>query len=97
VPTSYHTATADALAAGGFNVVIYANHLLRAAYPAMQRAAHEILRSGRSTEAEPELLSIPEILKLIPARAGMGEMPSDGRADSLSAKCRHVGESVAVS
>jgi phosphoenolpyruvate mutase len=96
VPTNYHTATADALAAGGFNVVIYANHLLRSAYPAMQRAAHEILRSGRSTEAEPGLLSIPEILKLIPTRAGMSETPRDGRAGSLSADCRHVGEGVTV-
>lgn len=66
VPTSYNTVTEDQLAEHGFNVVIYANHLLRAAYPAMQRVAREILRNGRSAEIEAELMSIDEILALIP-------------------------------
>jgi phosphoenolpyruvate mutase len=66
VPTSYHLTTEDNLADSGFNIVIYANHLLRAAYPAMHQAAVEILRRGRSFEADARLLSIDEILKLIP-------------------------------
>jgi phosphoenolpyruvate mutase len=66
VPTSYHLTTEDELAESGFNVVIYANHLLRAAYPAMHQAAVEILRHGRSFEADARLLSIDQILKLIP-------------------------------
>jgi phosphoenolpyruvate mutase len=66
VPTSYHLTTENELADSGFNVVIYANHLLRAAYPAMHQAAIEILRHGRSFEADARLLSIDEILKLIP-------------------------------
>ena len=65
-PTSYNTITEDELAAHGFNVVIYANHLLRAAYPAMQRVAHEILCNGRSAEVDAHLMSINEILELIP-------------------------------
>lgn len=96
VPTSYHTVTAHALAAGGFNVVIYANHLLRAAYPAMQRAAHEILSSDRSTEAESSLLGIPEILKLIPTRAGILEPPSGDLTGLLATADRHVGGGIAV-
>ena len=66
VPTSYNACTEDELAAHGFNIVIYANHLLRAAYPAMQQVAQEILRNGRSLEVDARLLSINKILELIP-------------------------------
>lgn len=66
VPTSYNQVTEDELAAHGFNIVIYANHMMRAAYPAMKRAAHEILRHGRSSEIDKQLISINEILELIP-------------------------------
>jgi phosphoenolpyruvate phosphomutase / 2-hydroxyethylphosphonate cytidylyltransferase len=66
VPTSYNSTTEDALAAQGFNVVIYANHLLRAAYPAMRRVADEILKNGRSAEVDAQLMNINEILELIP-------------------------------
>ncbi|MEM1111836.1 MAG: phosphoenolpyruvate mutase [Pseudomonadota bacterium] len=66
VPTSYNQMTEDELAARGFNIVIYANHMLRAAYPAMNRVAHEILTHGRSAESDDSLISIQEILELIP-------------------------------
>jgi phosphoenolpyruvate mutase len=66
VPTSYHHISEDQLADHGFNIVIYANHLLRAAYPAMHEVALEILRHGRSSEADSRLLSIDRILELIP-------------------------------
>ena len=66
VPTSYNMVTEDELAAHGFNVVIYANQLFRAAFPAMQRVANGILRYGRSSEVDSELMSIKEILELIP-------------------------------
>lgn len=66
VPTSYNRVTEEELAARGFNVVIYANHLMRAAYPAMRRVAQEILRYGRSAEVDDQLISINEVLELIP-------------------------------
>lgn len=66
VPTSYNTVTEGELAEHGFNLVIYANHLLRAAYPAMQHVAREILRNGRSSEVDQHLMNINEILELIP-------------------------------
>lgn len=66
VPTSYHTVTEDELAERGFNVVIYANHMLRAAYPQMARAARTILEHGRGTEAESLLSPIKEALAIIP-------------------------------
>ena len=50
----------------GVNVVISANHMLRAAYPAMLNVAESILKNGRSLEAEPDCMSVKDILKFIP-------------------------------
>jgi len=66
VPTSYNSVTEKQLINEGFNIVIYANHLLRAAYPAMQNVAQQILKNKRAYEIEKNLLSIKKILKLIP-------------------------------
>lgn len=66
VPTSYNSTYEHELENAGFNIVIYANHLLRAAYPAMFKTALNILEHGRSLEVEEELMSIKEILQLIP-------------------------------
>lgn len=66
VPTSYNQIRAQELSQNGINVVIYANHLLRAAYPNMKKTALSILKHDRSLEAEENLLSIKEILELIP-------------------------------
>jgi len=66
VPTSFNQITAKELGEAGINVVIYANHMLRAAYPGMVKVAKSILDNDRSMEAEKDLLSIKEILELIP-------------------------------
>ena len=66
VPTSYNHIYENELEAHGFNVVIYANHLLRASYPAMKSVASQILLNGRSLEVDKHLISIKEILELIP-------------------------------
>jgi phosphoenolpyruvate phosphomutase len=66
VPTSYNHVYEDELEKHGFNVVIYANHLMRASYPAMKSVASQILTNGRSLEADDQIISIKEILKLIP-------------------------------
>ena len=66
VPTSYNKVNEDELSKNGFNIVIYANQLLRAAYPAMQIAANKILKYGRSKEIDKQLISIEKILELIP-------------------------------
>lgn len=65
VPTSYNQVTEDELAAHGFNIVIYANHLLRAAYPAMKAVAHAILKNGRSSEVDKQIMSVNDILEVI--------------------------------
>lgn len=66
VPTTFNHITEDELASWGVNVVIYANHMLRSAYPAMVNTAKSILTHGRSYEANELCMSIKEILELIP-------------------------------
>jgi len=66
VPTSYNSVTEDELINAGVNVVIYANHLIRAAYPAMVETAKSILIHQRSFETDSRLMSINECLELIP-------------------------------
>jgi phosphoenolpyruvate phosphomutase len=51
------------------NVVIYANQLLRSAYPAMMATARSILSHGRSLESDSALMPIAEVLTLIPGGA----------------------------
>ena len=65
VPSSFNTITEDELRAHGVNIVIYANQLLRAAFPAMQNAAKSILKHHRAHEIDEELLSIKDIITLI--------------------------------
>ncbi|MDA8998139.1 phosphoenolpyruvate mutase [Gammaproteobacteria bacterium] len=66
VPSSFNSVTEDELEKAGVNVVIYANHLLRSAFPAMQETAISILKHSRSLECDERMLSIKEILNLIP-------------------------------
>ena len=65
VPTTYNSITDSELAASGFNMVIHANHLLRAAYRAMVEAADTILAGGRSLEADHVCASVPEIFSSV--------------------------------
>lgn len=66
VPTTYNQFTERELAEWGANIVIYANHLLRAAYPAMCKCAETILQNERSLEATDLCMPIKQILELIP-------------------------------
>ena len=66
VPTTYNQFTEKELSGWGANIIIYANHLLRAAYPAMVNCAETILRSERSLEANGICMPIKQILELIP-------------------------------
>ena len=67
VPTTYSQFTEAELAEWGINVVIYANHMLRSAYPAMVNCAKSILEHGRCKEASDEYcMPVKEILNLIP-------------------------------
>jgi phosphoenolpyruvate mutase len=66
VPSSYDSIYEDQLAEAGVNIVIYANQLIRSAYPSMLDTAKSILTHGRSFEARKNLMPIKEILTLIP-------------------------------
>ena len=66
VPTSFNAVTVEEFIDMGVNVVVTANHMLRAAYPAMLKVAKSVLENGRSLEAEPDCMSIKEILEFIP-------------------------------
>ena len=66
VPTAYNQFTEAELHSWGINVVIYANHMLRASYPAMYNVAKLILENERSLEADPYCMPIKQILELIP-------------------------------
>ena len=66
VPSSYNQVYEHELQARGVNVVIYANQLLRSAYPAMMNTAASILTHGRSAEVDEHMMPIKQILELIP-------------------------------
>ncbi|MCH8003684.1 MAG: phosphoenolpyruvate mutase [Nanoarchaeota archaeon] len=66
VPSTYDTITEEELIKAGVNIVIYANHLLRSAYPAMVKTAETILSNQRSYEANEFCLPIKDVLTLIP-------------------------------
>lgn len=67
VPTTFNHITEDEFADWGVNIVIYANHMLRSAYPAMVNCAKSILEHGRCKEASADYcMPIKEILTLIP-------------------------------
>jgi len=66
VPTSFNSVTIEEFIEMGVNVVVTANHMLRAAYPAMLNVARSVLENGRSLEAEPDCMSIKDILEFIP-------------------------------
>ncbi len=65
VPSTYSSIKEKTLIKNNFKVVIYANHLMRASYPAMINTAKNILKNKRSKESEKEIISINEILNLI--------------------------------
>ena len=65
VPSTYSKVYEKDLIRNGFKLVIYANQLLRAAYPAMQFTAKKILENGRAFEIEKKIIPIKEIINLI--------------------------------
>jgi phosphoenolpyruvate mutase len=68
VPTTYNSISWQELKEAGFNIVVYANHLLRSAFPAMQSTATSILQHNRSKEVEEKLMPVSKLLELIPSQ-----------------------------
>jgi phosphoenolpyruvate phosphomutase len=66
VPSSFNAIYERELADRGVSIIIYANQLLRSAYPAMHNTANLILENERSLEADEHMMPIKEIINLIP-------------------------------
>jgi phosphoenolpyruvate phosphomutase len=66
VPSTFDSATNYDLWNRGVNLVIYANQLLRSAYPAMVESAKSILEHGRALEIRPKMMTIKEVLEIVP-------------------------------
>ena len=69
VPTSFNSVTEEEWKKRGANIIIYANQLMRAEVPAMQRAAETILRYHRAEECDDMLMPFQDIIRLIPTEA----------------------------
>lgn len=65
VPTAFNAVSEQELVEHGVNIVIYANQLMRSAFPAMQNVAIQILKNHRTKEIEDTLMSIKDIITLI--------------------------------
>lgn len=65
VPTSFSQVTEEELISHGVNIVIYANQLMRAAFPVMQKIAEDILKAHRAKEVESNLMPFKDIIRLI--------------------------------
>ena len=86
VPTTYNTLTEADLIAAGFNIIIHANHLLRAAYKAMCKVACTILESGRSLEVDPLCAPVAEIF----ASVGHDDIKRKDRERDAALRLRHT-------
>ncbi len=67
VPTSFNSVTEEEWKEHGANIIIYANQLMRAEVPAMQKAAELILENHRAEECDAMLMPFKDIIRLIPA------------------------------
>lgn len=67
VPTSFNSVTEEEWKERGANIIIYANQLMRAEVPAMQKAAKMILENHRAEECDAMLMPFKDIIRLIPA------------------------------
>ena len=65
VPTSFNQVTEEELHSHGVNIVIYANQLMRAAFPVMKQTAEGILKAHRALEVDSTLMPFKDIIRLI--------------------------------
>ena len=67
VPSTFSHISEDEFMKLGINIVIYGNHLIRSAYPAMVKTAEAILTEGSCLKASSQYcMPIKEILTLVP-------------------------------
>ena len=66
VPTSFNSVKEEEWKERGANIIIYANQLMRAAVPAIRKAAETILENHRAEECDAQLMPFKDIIRLIP-------------------------------
>ena len=66
VPTSFNSVKEEEWKQRGANIIIYANQLMRATVPAIQRTAESILRNHRAQECDADLMPFKDIIRMIP-------------------------------
>jgi phosphoenolpyruvate phosphomutase len=64
IPTSYHTTRTDVFRENGISVVIWANHLMRAAIKAMQEAAVTVHADECTAAIQGNVVSMQEVFRL---------------------------------
>ncbi|MFQ5634588.1 MAG: phosphoenolpyruvate mutase [Gammaproteobacteria bacterium] len=64
VPTKYYSTPTDVLREAGFSIAIWANHLLRAALPAMQQCAATLAKEQTLMSVEDGVAPVEEIFRL---------------------------------
>ena len=75
VPSTYNYVTEDDLFRSGISICIYANHMLRAAYPRMQQVAEGILRAGTGAYIQNMMASVKNIINLLPNTGQAQDVP----------------------
>ena len=65
VPTTYNNYTEKALIDLGFNIIIHANHLLRASHQAMKETAQIILNDSKSERVDKNITPVKEIFQFV--------------------------------
>lgn len=73
IPTTYYRVTAEELERGGFSMVIYANHGLRASIRSMESAFREIRQTGTTAGVEARIATLKEVFEL----QGMKDLKED--------------------
>jgi phosphoenolpyruvate phosphomutase len=66
VPTTFNRITATQLHSEGVNVVIYANHLIRASMSAMIHTANQILHDDMSQAIDETIMPVKDLLDFVP-------------------------------
>jgi phosphoenolpyruvate phosphomutase len=66
VPSTYNSVPDYELVAAGATIIIYANHMLRSAYPTMMATAKNILVNGCSKDVEKDLMPVSDLVNLFP-------------------------------
>jgi len=64
VPTTYYSTPIEAFEDAGVSLVIWANHMLRAAIGAMQNVANHIGETGTARALEDTIVSVKEVFRL---------------------------------